>query len=184
VNLRCSRRLTAVSALLCGLALLAVAWAVLIEPGLVQLREVRIATERWPTGKTPLRIAVLADLHVGAPHFDLAKLDEVVAQVNAGQPDLVALLGDYVIHGVPFGRFVAPAATARSLAALRSRHGTFAVLGNHDWWYDGPGIRRAFESHGIVVLDNEVQALDLPDGRLWLAGLADDTTGQPDVRGL
>lgn len=181
--MRRSKRLIVVAALLCGLALTAAAWAILIEPGLVRLREVRIVTERWPAGKAPLRIAVLSDLHVGAPHIDLAKLDEVVAQVNAQQPDLVVLLGDYVIHGVPFGRFVEPAATARSLAALRSRHGTFAVLGNHDWWYDGPGIRRAFESHGIVALDNEVQALSLPDGRLWLAGLADDTTGQPDALG-
>lgn len=168
---------------LAGLALSAAVWGFLIEPGWVRLRQVSIASERWPAGQPPLRIAVLGDLHVGAPHIDLAKLDELVAQVNARQPDLVVLLGDYVIHGVPFGRFIEPAATARSLAALRSRHGTFAVLGNHDWWYDGPGIRRALESHGIVVLDNEVQALDLPDGPLWLAGLADDTTGQPDAPG-
>jgi len=183
VSLPGSKRRATLGALLCGLALTAAVWAVLIEPGLVKLREVRIATERWPTGRAPLRIAVLGDLHVGAPHIDLAKLDEVVAQVNAGRPDLVVLLGDYVIHGVPFGRFVEPAATAGSLAALESRYGTFAVLGNHDWWHDGPGIRRAFESHGIVVLDNEAQALNLPDGPLWLAGLADDTTRQPDAPG-
>ncbi len=177
------KRLFVASMALACLALAAAVWSFVIEPGWVRLRPVTIATERWPAGETPLRIAVLGDLHVGAPHIDLAKLDEVVAQVNAQRPDLVVLLGDYVIHGVPFGRFVEPAATARSLAALRSRHGTFAVLGNHDWWYDGPGIRRAFEAQGIVVLDDEVRALDLSDGRLWLAGLSDDTTRQPDARG-
>ena len=89
MNSRRPKRLAVLTALLCGLALAVLAWAVLIEPGLIKLREVRIASERWPTGKSPLRIAVLGDLHVGAPHIDLAKLDEVVARVNAQRPDLV-----------------------------------------------------------------------------------------------
>lgn len=168
---------------LAGLALAAAVWGFLVEPGWVRLRQVAIASERWPAGRPPLRIAVLGDLHVGAPHMDLAALDRVVARVNALGPDLVVLLGDYVIHGVPFGRFVEPAATARSLAALEARHGVFAVLGNHDWWYDGLAIRRVLEDAGIVVLDNQARAVDLPAGRLWLAGLADDTTRRPDAAG-
>ena len=164
------------------LGLAAAVWGGLIEPGWVRLNQVRIESDRWPAGRAPLRVAVLGDLHIGAPHMDLDALDEVVARVNAEQPDIVVLLGDYVIHGVLLGSFVQPEPIARSLAALRARHGVFAVLGNHDWWYDGPRIRLALESAGIIVLESEAAARDLPDGRIWIAGLADDTTRLPNPR--
>jgi predicted MPP superfamily phosphohydrolase len=44
-----------------------------------------------------LRIAVISDLHAGAPYIDGAKIDRVVAMTNAARPDLIVLTGDYVI---------------------------------------------------------------------------------------
>ena len=155
-------------------------WGFLIEPGLVVTREVRIETAGWQEGRATLRVAVLGDLHVGAPHWGIEALDDVVARVNALEPDVVVLLGDYVIHGVLFGNFVEPSATARSLSSLTPRYGVVAVLGNHDWWYDGPGIRAALESAGIVVLENQSHAIATPEGRVWFAGIADDMTRSPD----
>src|SRR6267154_3024648 len=51
-----------------------------------------------------LRIAVIGDLHAGAPYIDIAKIDRVVAMTNDAKPDLVLLTGDYVITGVLGGR--------------------------------------------------------------------------------
>jgi uncharacterized protein len=31
----------------------------------------------------------------------------------------------------------------------------FAVLGNHDWWFDGVRVRDALRAAGIVVLEND-----------------------------
>jgi predicted MPP superfamily phosphohydrolase len=73
---------------------------VLIEPGWVVTRETRLPIARWPAALGPLRIVAIADLHTGAPHITLEKVADVVARVNAARPDLVVLLGDYVIHGV------------------------------------------------------------------------------------
>ena len=108
--------------------------------------------------------------------------DLLYRTVNGLEPDIVMLLGDYVIQGVLGGRFVPPEATARSLAALAPVHGTYAVLGNHDWWHDGGQVRRALESAGIAVLDDQAVRLELPDGPLWIAGLADDMTQSPNPR--
>ena len=83
-----------------------VVWAVGIKPGRVALRETPVPIARWPADLGRLRIAALADLHTGSPHITVAKLREIVASVNAAQPDLIVLLGDYVIHGVAGGRFV------------------------------------------------------------------------------
>jgi predicted MPP superfamily phosphohydrolase len=155
------------------------AWGFLVEPRMVKERYLRLESVRWPGYCRDLRIAVLGDFQVGAPWFKVKQLDKVVAKVNAMEPDLVVLLGDYVIEGVLFGRFVQPTDIARSLSKLKARHGVFSVLGNHDWWHDGEEIWRELEEAGIRVLENESVPIDLPEGRIWIAGLADESTREP-----
>ena len=155
------------------------AWGFLVEPRMVKERHLRLESVRWPGHCRDLRIAVLGDFQVGAPWFKIKQLDKVVEKVNALEPDLVVLLGDYVIEGVLFGRFVQPPAIAGSLSKLKARHGVFSVLGNHDWWHDGEEIRRELEEAGIHVLENESAPVDLPEGRIWIAGLADESTREP-----
>jgi uncharacterized protein len=48
-----------------------------------------------------------------------------------------------------------------------------SVLGNHDWWYDGPRVRRALETNGIPVLENQNIRLTYRGQSVWLCGLAD-----------
>ena len=123
----------------------------------------------------------LSDIHAGAPHVDRAALGRVVALTNAQDADLVVLLGDYVIQDVVGGRFIPPEETAHVLSGLRARHGVVSVLGNHDWWLDGPRVRRAFAAAGLRPLENKaVQVVKSPVG-LWVAGLADLWTRQVDL---
>lgn len=111
----------------------------------------------------------------------------MVATTAGLAPDLVLLPGDFVIQDVPGGRFVAPEAIAAALAPLPRRAPTFAVLGNHDWWLDGPRVARALEHAGIPVLDDRARPLRFrrPDGgdcAIWLAGFADFWSGDPHPR--
>ena len=153
-----------------------------IEPGWLVTRETRVPIARWPAELGLLRIAALADLHTGAPHITVGKLREIVAAVNDLHPDLVVLLGDYVIHGVVGGHFVAIESTAAVLRQLRAPLGVFAVLGNHDWWYDGPRTTRALEAAGIRVLEDAAVAVAVRGRPLWIAGVGDARTRPADVR--
>lgn len=162
---------------------MAAVWGTAFEPDLLFVRTITVETEKWPPSRPPLRIAVVSDLHVGAPHVDLAKVDRVVAEINGLQPDIVVILGDFVIHEVLFGDFVEPELTANRLKNLRARYGVFAVLGNHDWWYDGQRVWRALTDVGIEVLENRAVRLDLPGGPMWLAGISDDMIGLADPKG-
>jgi hypothetical protein len=154
-----------------GLTLLA--WAAVIEPARLVTNRVTVALPGWPPAQAGLTIAAISDLHVGAPHVDEAQIRRLIARVNDATPDLVVLLGDYVIHGVIGGRFVAPEILADALEGLRPRLGSFAVLGNHDWWYDGPRVIRALSGAGIQVLDNQAAPIQRGGRTLWLLGLAD-----------
>jgi predicted MPP superfamily phosphohydrolase len=158
-------------------------WAVAVEPGRVALRQVELRLPGRPAAVAGLRLAVLGDIHTGAPHITPGHLRRIVEDVNGAAPDAVILLGDYVIHGVMGGRFVEPEATAGILAGLRAPGGVIAVLGNHDWWYDGSRVRRALEARGIVVLENSVHPIARPGGPVFFAGLADLWTRSPDIQG-
>jgi uncharacterized protein len=88
-----------------------------------------------------------------------------------------------VIQGVRGGRFVAPELTSAKLAELAAPFGVFAVLGNHDWWLDGPRVRQAFETSRIPVLENRAVELRRGDCTFWLVGIGDFWEGRPDIEG-
>jgi len=154
------------------IALLAL-WTLWIEPSGLRNDTTTLSLPGWPDGFGELTIALIADLHVGSPHNDLDRLDRVVKITNDARPDLILLAGDFVINGVRGGRFVEPERIAERLAGLAAPLGVFAVLGNHDWWFDGPRVRAALEHNGIRVLEDEAIKLE-SDGRgFWLAGVGD-----------
>ncbi len=104
-----------------------------------------------------------------------------MARVNDARPDIVLLAGDYVVTGVRGGSFVPPETTASILSRLRAPLGVFAVLGNHDHWYDGERVGAAFESAGIRVLLNEVLPVRGEGFDFWLVGIGDLWEAKPVV---
>ena len=151
-----------------GAAALA-AWALWLEPRRIVVHRQTLRLPRWPDDLAGLRVAVVSDLHTGAPHVDENTVDRVVAAVNAAEPEAVLLLGDYVDDAVPFGGRVEPEAVAARLRGLQTPLGTYAVLGNHDWAEGGRHVARALRANGIFVLENDAA---LVSRGLWVVGLA------------
>ncbi len=147
------------------------------EPRHGRFRPRTLRLPHWPPALAGLRVAVVADLHAGAPHVGEERVARVVEAVNRRRPDLVLLLGDYVDPEVHLGSAVAPEAVARRLGELRAGLGVFAVLGNHDWRGDGPRVASALRDAGIPVLENDSRRA----GTLHVAGVADARTRMPDV---
>jgi predicted MPP superfamily phosphohydrolase len=174
-----ARRITLRSVLAVGLAL--AVWAFVIEPGRLVRHDYDVMPSGWPSTLDGFRIAVLTDLHTGSPRNGRSALRRVVAETNAARPDLVVILGDLVIHGVLFGRFVPPEDVTEELRGLRAPYGVVSVLGNHDWWLDGERVRRALDHAGLRPLENDAVRLDVRGQSLWVAGLADLWTRPVDV---
>ncbi|HEX4767465.1 MAG TPA: metallophosphoesterase [Lichenihabitans sp.] len=139
-----------------------------------------IAPAGWPE-KLSLRLAVVADIHACEPWMTAERIRGIAETTNALDPDLILLLGDFNAgHRIVTGP-VMPAAWADALSILRAPLGTFAILGNHDWWHGpvpgmpgGPEeVRRGLRSIGVTLLENRAVALAKDGQRLWIAGLAD-----------
>lgn len=145
----------------------------------------RFATPRWPVDMPRLRIAFLSDLHVGSKAVDLKTVGKIVDQINALEPDIILLGGDFLINraGNLFYNAVAPNDIGRALQPLRAPLGVYAVLGNHDWAVDGKGMWDALEANGIKVLENDFQLIDMTKGDdkkgFYLVGIADFLTRKP-----
>lgn len=92
-----------------------------------------------------LRVAQLSDLHVNAD-IPLDYYLQAVEQVNRAQPDLILLTGDFVtdLHFLSLLPSI--------LGGLKSRLGSYAILGNHDYWADAGQVAEMVESLGIHLL--------------------------------
>lgn len=163
------------------LVALPVAWGFWLEPASLRNDTESIALSTWPLACDGLRVAVLADLHVGSPWNGIDKLREIVDLTTAAEPDLVLLAGDYVVHGVVGGEFVAPERAAEELARLSAPLGVFAVLGNHDWWLDSERVGNALSKVRIELLEDAATRLEKEGCAFWLAGVSDFWEGAHDI---
>jgi len=94
-------------------------------------------------------LAQISDIHVG-PTIKQAFLQRIVAKVNTLGADVVAITGDLVDGKVgELAGHVAP------LAGLQSRHGTFFVTGNHEYYSGAHAWIAELRRLGLTVLLNE-----------------------------
>jgi len=163
------------------------AYAVGIEPMLTHVKRYSLTPPDWPAGLR-LRVVALADIHACRPWMTPERIESLVAQANALQPDLIVLLGDYVAGTRLATHWVDSAEWAPALSGLEAPLGVLSILGNHDWWEDlsaqktssGPTIAgKALEAAGIRVMENDVVRVEKDGHGVWIAGLADQLALRP-----
>ena len=151
-------------------------YAFAIEPRFrLTVTPYRLRPPRWPALQRPLRMAVIADVHACDPWMPLSRIAEIVDTANALKPDITVLLGDYV-GGLPHFRTgrISAREWAPVLGRLSAPLGSYAILGNHDWWGNVGPVRRALQDNNIPVLENDVRLIKPQSGpAFWLAGLGD-----------
>jgi predicted MPP superfamily phosphohydrolase len=122
-------------------------------------------------------LAQISDIHVG-PTIKQAYLRRIVDKVNALGADVVAITGDLVD-----GKVSELSAHTAPLADLKSRHGTYFVTGNHEYYSGAHAWVDELRRLGLTVLLNEHVVIRSPgdDGKpLVLAGVTDYSAGHFD----
>lgn len=155
----------------------------LYEPHQLEITRLEILLRRLPVDLDGFRIAQLSDLHF-RPFTTEAEISGAVSAVNALQPDLVVLTGDFVSMPM-FGEVGAGAhpigTCAQLLTNLRAPHGSLAVLGNHDIGTNPMVVAGTLQEHRIPVLRNRAVPLEHKSAVLWVAGLDDGEYGLADI---
>lgn len=135
--------------------------------GLLVVRRVEVPLPQLPAALDGFTIVQLTDLHIGVNRSG-AFLEEVVRRTNALQPDLVAITGDLVDGSVP-----QLADDVAHLARLKSKHGTFFVTGNHEYYSGAPEWVAHLPKLGMRVLRNERVTISRGGARFDLVGVDD-----------
>lgn len=142
-----------------------------------------ITVEKQVPGIDSLKIALVADLHLGYNN-GCREMQKMVSIVNEIHPDLVVISGD--IFDNNYDALDDPEALIDILSKMTSRYGVYAVYGNHDvketliGGFSVSSKKRAFrdgrmeqflEQCKIQVLEDET--VSIADGRIELIGRLD-----------
>lgn len=114
-------------------------------------------------------IVQLSDIHVG-PTIKRKYVEAIVKRVNGLHADLVAITGDVVDGSVQqLSKHTAP------LGKLDSRHGTYIVPGNHEYYSGAIAWMAEFKRLGLRGLMNEHVVLEHDGAALVVGGVTDFT---------
>jgi predicted MPP superfamily phosphohydrolase len=129
----------------------------------VDLTEKTLRLRRLPTAWDGLSILHLSDVHfIGTPDRDYYR--HIFDLCAAWEPDLVAFTGDTVDTDVHH-RWIVPL-----FGRLKWRCGAFGILGNHDYYFEPPLLRRRLWRAGVRVIGNGWLRIEVRGEPLVLVG--------------
>jgi predicted MPP superfamily phosphohydrolase len=147
--------------------------AYVVEPLLVDTTALSLAFEDLEPGTSPLRVVHLSDTHIERSSYREAS---VARKVNALQPDIIVLTGDYL----NLSRLQDPVSAAhfrQFVSQLRAPYGIYAVrgsveptLGSMQWLVEGTQV---------TWLEQEARTMDVRGQKVTLVGVA--CSHRPDM---
>ncbi len=127
-----------------------------------------------------LKIVLATDWHIAPYPFEEKRLQRVIDEINQQDADMVILGGDYV-NGHKASSAMPITDIVAAFKKIKSRYGTFAVVGNHDVLYGKSAVIKAFADAGIPLLQNSNTFVDTLNGRIYIAGVLDYAEDKPDI---
>jgi predicted MPP superfamily phosphohydrolase len=152
-------------------------YARLYEPDHLRVARVDVPIAGLPAEADGLRIGHISDPHCDSRHA-MMRAARAAHLLMGEKPDIVFMTGDYVTtkpgECIPY-----MAKMLRPLAA--APRGSYAVLGNHDWWAGDPdGVEKQLTQTGFTVLRNRsVPLKGIKD--VWIVGLDQRCNGHQNV---
>lgn len=164
-----------------GIALAMLAgYAFLVEPRQLVVKHITIPISGLAV---PIKAVLIGDPQPTKVHWPAERVCWAMDKAQAQHPDIVFLVGDYAYEPTFWTRLglgdwimVNPRDTVAALARLKAPMGVYAVLGNHDWWWNGPEMIRLFGKTHIQLLQDRAVLAQHGQKRLWVAGLEDMAT--------
>ncbi len=159
------RRLAGIVVFLFSAAWLTIFFGSFVEPRTLVVRAYE--ADIGSADGQSVRAAVVSDLHLG-PYKGESWTRSVVDRINAEQPDVIFLLGDFVSDRVEAAEGLAP------LVDLAAPYGVYAVTGNHEYQSGGAQtIVEKLRALRMTVLQNTSTRLHISGKEVTLVGVDD-----------
>lgn len=138
-----------------------------IEARNIKLKEMTFSSESIPQAFDGKKIIFISDIHAGK-YFNGKDVANLVKRINERNPDIILLGGDNTYkdaaYSIPF---------FEEIAKLKSKHGIFSVLGNHDYWEDPELIQQGLINCGFNVCDNQSYWIKEGNDSIKIGGVGD-----------
>lgn len=156
------------TALIVSVGWLTMGW---VQANCVWRKDYTISTDKQVGS---LRVALLSDSHMGTT-FHAEGFAGHLQRVQAQQPDVVVMVGDFVDESTTRADM---AAACQALGQLDAPYGVYFVFGNHDKnnyagegrAYTGEELAAELEKNGVTVLEDETVLIN---HRFYLIGRQD-----------
>ncbi len=155
-----------------GLVLAAFLACVLLYASLIEPNWVAVTYHgEGPAGRSPIRIAVLSDLHLDGIGY---RERVVIEQLREVRPDILVLAGDVVDEPDDLP-------SLRTLLSQLDLPQAVAVLGNWEYWGAVPleQLHKLYRDHNVALLVNAGVQFPVEGRQVRLFGLDDATAGKP-----
>jgi predicted MPP superfamily phosphohydrolase len=140
-----------------------------------------LSLKNLPDTFVGFRIVQISDIHL-KEYTETWFLEKVVAEVNALNPDLILLTGDFISRGpLPTSYAFQYAGIAAEILSGLQAPQRYAIIGNHEAAV-GPGrIIDTLRAHGTPFLVDSYVPIERGYERIWLGGTDDASFNKPDL---
>lgn len=150
-------------------------YARFIEPHSIKINHLKYKLSSDQPFARPVRVALIADLHIGLFSGHERQLRMIVDKINQQKPDFVVVAGDWTYE--PENKLAEELAVLKNIQAP-----VYSVNGNHDEQYPGPPIqellRHALEVNNVMDIEGKIVEFD----NFRLIGVGDLWAGKADMR--
>lgn len=156
-----------------GRIVVAVAAVIMVFSGLkmyrdttgIETKTMELSVKDLPSDFEGLCIVHISDIQ-GDQYTGAEEIARYIEQVNAQDPDLVIFTGDLISYGTDFIGM-----SAGELSGINATYGTYAVVGDHDYWAGLTNVEPALEGNGIPLLRDENRFIKIGSDSLLLTGI-------------
>lgn len=145
--------------------------ALLIEPNIFLSTPQQLDIPNWNKDLNEFKIVLISDIHLETRFVDMKKLNEIVNVTNKNNPDLIVICGDLDTKAIKHTKYTTTE-VANSLKNLKSKYGTYAVMGNHDYEHK-EAVYEIYEKANVKLLKNQDDYINVNNNKIRIVGLED-----------
>jgi predicted MPP superfamily phosphohydrolase len=152
-------------------------WKVYHDTTHVVTDHISMSVEELPESLEGFKVVHISDIQADE-YTGRSEIANYVRQINEQNPDLVIFTGDLISYGTDFIQMA-----AEEFGKAEATYGTYAVVGDHDYWAGTKNVEQALEENGMPLLkdENSTMAID-SSSSMMLTGITEVYSKQSDPK--